>query len=159
MTPRILPRLVLLVGCAFAAGAWAAGAWAADAPVVTDAWARATPPGTTVGAAYLTIQGGTRADRLVDASSDRAAMVHLHAVEESDGVSKMRGIEAVEVPAGQRVTLAPRSTHLMLMGLDGPLVAGQTFVVTLRFERAGELPVTVTVKPATATDDHAQHAH
>ena len=154
MTSRTAPHLAVIACFAFAGTAWAS-----DAPVVTDAWARATPPGTTVGAAYMTIQGGKEADRLVDASSDRAAMVHLHSVEEKDGVSKMRAIDAVEVPAGQRVTLAPKSTHVMLMGLDGPLVAGQTFVVTLRFERAGELPVTVTVKPATATDDPAQHKH
>ena len=64
-------------------------------------------------------------------------MVHLHAVEEKDGVAKMRAVEAVEIPAGQRVTLAPKSTHLMLMGLDGPLVAGQTFMVTLRFAESG----------------------
>jgi copper(I)-binding protein len=154
MTLRTAPRLAVVACFAFAGAAWAS-----DAPVVSDAWARATPPGTTVGAAYMTIQGGKEADRLVDASSDRAAMVHLHAVEEKDGVSKMRAIEGVDVPAGQRVALAPKSTHVMLMGLDAPLVAGQTFVVTLRFERAGELPVTVTVKPATATDDQAQHKH
>lgn len=154
MTLRTAPRLAVVACFAFAGTAWAS-----DAPVVTDAWARATPPGTTVGAAYMTIQGGKEADRLVDASSDRAAMVHLHSVEEKDGVSKMRAIDAVEVPAGQRVMLAPKSTHVMLMGLDGPLVPGQTFVVTLRFAKAGEQPVTVTVKPATATDDHAQHQH
>jgi len=154
MNLRTAPRLAI-IACSALAGT----TWAADAPVVTDAWARATPPGTTVGAAYMTIQGGKQADSLVDARSDRAAMVHLHTVEERDGVAKMRAIEAVEVPAGQRVTLAPKSTHVMLMGLDGPLVAGQTFVVTLRFAKAGELPVTVTVKPATATDDHAHHQH
>ena len=154
MTLRTAPRLAV-VACFACAGT----AWASDAPVVTDAWARATPPGTTVGAAYMTIQGGQEADRLVGASSDRAAMVHLHSVEEQDGVSKMRAIDAVEIPAGQRVTLAPKSTHVMLMGLDGPLVAGQAFVVTLHFAKAGEQPVTVTVKPATATGDHAQHQH
>jgi periplasmic copper chaperone A len=154
MTHRTAPRLALVASIVFAGTAWSA-----DAPVVTDAWARATPPGTTVGAAYMTIQGGKESDRLVDARSGRAAMVHLHTVEEQGGVSKMRAIEAVEIPAGQRVSLAPKSTHVMLMGLDGPLVAGQTFVVTLRFAKAGEQPVTVTVKPATATDDHAQHQH
>jgi len=45
------------------------------------------------------------------------------------------------------------------MGLDGPLVAGQTFVVTLSFAESGEQSVTVTVKAATATDDHAHHQH
>jgi copper(I)-binding protein len=154
MTHRFERRLAVIAVCAFAVTAWAG-----DAPVVSDAWARATPPGTTVGAAYMIIQGGKQADRLVDVRSDRAATVHLHTVEEQGGVSKMRAIEAVEVPAGQRVALAPKSTHIMLMGLDGPLVAGQTFVVTLRFANAGEQPVSVTVKPATATDDHAHHQH
>ena len=154
MTLRLDRRLAVIAMCTFAGAAWAG-----DAPVVSDAWARATPPGTTVGAAYMTIQGGKESDRLVDARSDRAAMVHLHTVEEQGGVSKMRAIDAVVIPAGQRVSLAPKSTHVMLMGLDGPLVAGQTFVVTLRFAKAGEQPVTVTVKPATATDDHAQHQH
>jgi hypothetical protein len=151
MTTRIAPRLAAIACLAFAGATPAA-----DAPTVSDAWARATPPGTSVGAAYMNIQGGRLDDRLVDARSERAAMVHLHTVEEKDGVAKMRAIEAVEVPAGQRVTLAPKSTHVMLMGLDGPLVAGERFVITLRFANAGELPVTVTVKPATATDDHAR---
>jgi len=154
MKTRTALRLVAVACLAFAGTSRAS-----DAPVVTDAWARATPPGTAVGAAYMAIQGGKQADRLVDVRSDRAAMVHLHSVEEQGGVSKMRAIDAVEIPAGQRVSFAPKSTHVMLMGLDGPLVAGQTLVVTLRFAKAGEQPVTVTVKPATATDDHAQHQH
>lgn len=154
MTSSLARHIAVVACCAFAVATWAA-----DAPVVSDAWARATPPGTTVGAAYMTIQGSKQADRLIAASSDRAAMVHLHTVEEQDGVAKMRAIEGVEIPAGQRVMLAPKSTHVMLMGLDGPLVAGQTFVVTLQFAAAGAVPVTVTVKPASATDAHAGHAH
>jgi copper(I)-binding protein len=136
-----------------------AAAQAGDAPVVSDAWARATPPGVDVGAAYMVIQGGDRADRLVAASSERAAMVHLHTVEEEGGVSKMRAIEAVDVPAGGRVALAPKSTHLMLMGLDGPLVASQTFTMTLRFAESGPQSITVTVRPATSDDSHAGHQH
>ena len=111
---------------------------AGDAPVVSDAWARATPPGVDVGAAYMVITGGRQADRLVGASSPRAAMTHLHVVDEQGGVAKMRAVDAVAIPAGQRVTLAPKSTHVMLMGLDGPLVAGQAFVITLRFAGSGE---------------------
>lgn len=154
MKQRVGLALGVVVLCARVAGAWAG-----DAPVVTDAWARATPPGVDVGAAYMVITGGAKADRLVDARSPRAAMVHLHSVEEQGGVAKMRAIDAIPVPAGQRVTLAPKSTHLMLMGLDGPLVAGQTFEVTLKFAATGEQSVTVQVKSATATDEHAQHQH
>jgi hypothetical protein len=137
----------------------AAVARAGDAPSVSGAWARATAPGVDVGAAYMVIEGGANADRLVDASSPRAAMVHLHTVEEQDGVAKMRPVEAIEVPAGRRVELAPKGTHLMLMGLDGPLTAGQSFPITLRFATTGEQTVTVLVKPATADADPAQHQH
>jgi copper(I)-binding protein len=154
MRTRFVHRLAIV-----ALSACTVTAWAGDAPVVSDAWARATPPGVDVGAAYMVIQGGKQADRLVAASSARAAMVHLHTVEEQGGMAKMRAIDAVDVPAGQRVTLAPKSTHLMLMGLDSALVAGQTFVVTLSFAKSGEQSVTVTVKSATATDDHAHHQH
>jgi copper(I)-binding protein len=137
----------------------AAVARADDAPSVSGAWARATAPGVDVGAAYMVINGGAKPDRVLDASSPRAAMVHLHTVEEQDGVAKMRPVEAIEVPAGQRVELAPKGTHLMLMGLDGPLVAGQSFPITLRFATAGEQTVTVLVKPATADADQPQHQH
>jgi len=145
---RTLPVLVLTLA-AFAAHA-------EDGPVVSDAWARATPPGIEVGAAYLVIKGGSRPDRLVGASSERADMVHLHDVVEEDGVAKMRSTESVEIPAGQRVELAPKGRHLMLMGLDAPLVAGQTFAIVLRFADSAEQTVTVTVRAATA---EAPHAH
>lgn len=135
----------------------AAVARAGDAPSVSDAWARATAPGVNVGAAYMVIEGGAQPDRVLDASSPRAEMVQLHTVEEQGGVAKMRPIEAIDVPAGQRVELAPKGTHLMLMGLDGPLVAGQSFPVTLRFATAGEQTVTVLVKPATADAEPSQH--
>lgn len=146
------PALIVLLSLA-------AVARAGDAPSVSDAWARATAPGLDVGAAYMVIKGGAKPDRVLDASSPRAAMVHLHTVEEQGGVAKMRPIEAIEVPAGERVELAPNGTHLMLMGLDGPLVAGQSFPVTLRFATAGEQTVTVLVKPATADAEHSQHQH
>jgi copper(I)-binding protein len=141
------------LGVTISAMAWVVTAWGQDAPAVSQAWSRATPPGVDVGAAYMIIQGGSRPDALVGADCERAAMVHLHVVEEAGGVTKMRPIESVEVPAGRRVELAPKSTHLMLMGLDGPLVAGQAFQMTLHFAGGGTRTVTVAVRPA--ADDGA----
>jgi copper(I)-binding protein len=139
---------------AFALTLAAVAAHAGDAPVVTGAWSRATPPGVSVGAAYLVITGGTKDDRLTGASSERAEMVELHEVVEEDGIARMRSTEAVEVPAGRRVELAPKGKHLMLMGLDAPLVAGQTYVLVLQFAESGEQKVTVTVRAATAEPAH-----
>jgi copper(I)-binding protein len=123
---------------------------AGDAPTagvtVHDAWARATPPGMTVAAAYLTLAGGSRPDRLLGASTPRAAMTELHVVTESDGMSGMRQTDGVEIPAGATVALAPQGTHVMLMGLEEPLVAGQRFPLTLRFAEAGTVTVIVVVR-------------
>jgi len=127
-----------------------AGPAAADGPTISQAWARATAPGVDVGAVYLSIDGGAKDDSLISASSVRAAMVHLHTVEESGGVAKMRAVEGIDVPAGKRVVLAPKGTHIMLMGLAKPLVAGETFPLELRFAKAGELGVTVIVRAAGA---------
>jgi copper(I)-binding protein len=143
MTFRVLNGLATLALLAITAGAAAA-----DGPTVAQAWARATAPGVDVGAVYLSIDGGATGDRLVSASSVRAAMVHLHTVEESGGVAKMRAVEGIEVPAGKRVVLAPKGTHIMLMGLAKPLVAGETFPLALRFAKAGELGITVVVRAA-----------
>jgi len=120
----------------------------AGAPTVSDAWARATPPGVDVGAAYLSITGGSANDRLVGASTQRASMVHLHVAEDSGGVATMRPVEGIDVPAGKRVVLAPKGTHIMLMGLVRPLAAGEKFPLVLKFEGAGEQTVQVTVRPA-----------
>ena len=141
-TPGKLAALALL---AFSATLDAAGG-----PTVSQAWARATAPGVDVGAVYMTIDGGAKNDSLVSAGTARASMVHLHTMEESAGVAKMRAVEGVEVPAGRRVVLAPKGTHVMLMGLVQPLVAGETFPLSLRFEQAGDLTVTVTVRAAGA---------
>ena len=124
---------------------------AADAgPTASQAWARATAPGVDVGAVYMTIDGGAKDDELVSASTARASMVHLHTVEDSGGVAKMRAVEGVPVPAGKRVVLAPKGTHVMLMGLAQPLVAGDSFAMTLKFAKAGEKTVNVSVRAAGA---------
>ena len=143
---RFAPALALAIA--------AVAAHAGDAPVVTGAWSRATPPGVSVGAAYLVITGGDKDDRLTGASSERAEMVELHEVVEEGGVAKMRPMEDVPVPTGKRVELAPKGRHLMLMGLDAPLVAGQTYALVLKFAESGEQRVSVTVREATAGPAH-----
>ena len=113
---------------------------------VRDAWARATPPGTSVAAAYLTIVGGAQADRLVRAATARAGMTQIHVVTEADGMARMRPVDGVDVPAHQTVVLAPQGLHLMLMNLSQPLVAGERFALTLTFAQAGQVEVEVAVR-------------
>ena len=109
-------------------------------------WARALPPVAPNGAAYLRIENaGNAADRIVSASSPIAGRVELHAHETDGGVMKMRHVHSVEVPAQGAVSFEPGGLHVMLIGLKEPLVAGGSFPLTLGFQNAGELEVTVEI--------------
>lgn len=142
MIDRTLGRLAALLLATLPALAWAAG------PTISGAWARATPPGLDVGAAYLTITGGAAADRLVGVSTPVAAMAHLHTMDDAGGMATMRPVDGIDVRPGARVVLAPGGLHVMLMGLTKALVAGQSFPLTLEFAKSGKQTVSVTIRPA-----------
>ena len=127
---------------------------------VTNAWARATPGKAVNGAAYVTIESPT-ADRLVSASSPVAKKAELHTMSMQGMVMKMRPIAGLDVPPGQSLTLKPGGEHIMLMGLNQPLHEGQSFPLTLDFEKAGPRTVTVAVEKAGSNgpDSAAAHAH
>ncbi len=115
-------------------------------------WARASAGNARTGAAFLTVvSAAAEPDRLLSASTPAAASAELHThMMESDGVMKMRAVEAVELAPGAATRLAPGGFHIMLMGLTGPLLEDTTFPLTLRFERAGEITVDVMVESVAA---------
>jgi copper(I)-binding protein len=115
-----------------------------DGVVVHEAWARASAGAATTGAAYVTLMGGAQPDSLVGVSTPIAANAEPHETINDNGIMKMRPAAAVPIPAHEMVTFAPGGTHIMLMGLKQPLVAGQSFPLTLTFAHAA--PVTVDVK-------------
>ncbi|UFN50382.1 copper chaperone PCu(A)C [Roseomonas sp. OT10] len=108
-------------------------------------WSRPAAQGGT-GAGYLTLRnGGSEADRLVGASSPAAREVQIHVTREENGVMRMRPVEAVDLPPGQEVALAPGGLHLMLLAIDRPFRVGDRVPLTLRFARAGEVTVELSV--------------
>ena len=116
---------------------------------VSNAWARATSAKAENGAAYLTILSPTT-DRLLSASSPAAKKTDLHTMEMAGMVMKMRPIAGLDIPAGQPVALKPGGEHIMLIGLQQPLREGQSFTLTLNFEKAGARTVSVAVEKAGA---------
>jgi len=156
---------VIAVGAAIFAQQSQSAAQSSAEVQVTQAWARATPGKSTIGAAYATVTAPA-GDRLVGAASPVAASVEIHQHTMEGGVMKMRQIDAVPLPAGQPVTLSPGGYHLMLIDLKAPLVAGQSFPLSLRFEKGGTVETQVTVGgvgasgPAGgASADHASANH
>ena len=70
------------------------------------------------------------------------------------GVTRMRPVEALDIPPGATLVLAPQGLHVMFMGLGEPLVSGTGIPATLVFEEAGEIPVEFKVEPRTAGAMH-----
>jgi periplasmic copper chaperone A len=119
----------------------------AGALTIQHPWARATAASARTGALYVTVtNNGTESDRLLGVSTEIAAQCEMHVSETTGGMMTMRMVEDLEIPAGGSVTLAPSGTHVMMMGLKAPLQKGTTFPATLRFEKAGEVAVEVTVQ-------------
>ena len=59
--------------------------------------------------------------------------------------NRMRMLGSLPVPADKTVTLAPGAIHVMVTGVQAPLVAGSSVDLTLRFAKAGERKVTVAI--------------
>ena len=110
---------------------------AADAIRVLDPWARATVPGQKVGGVYMEIVS-PRDARLVGVASPAAGTAEVHSMTMDGGTMRMRAVEALDLPAGTPVRLAPGGYHVMLFDLKKPLVAGQKVPLTLVIEENGK---------------------
>jgi copper(I)-binding protein len=144
--------LPALVGVALFAGTAAAQTGGIE---VKNAWARGTPAGAENGAAYLTLQSPT-ADRLTGISTPVAKKAELHTMSMDGGVMKMRGLDGIDLPAGQPLMLKPGGMHIMLFGLNQPLRAGETFPLTLQFASGGKREVQVEIEKPGATGPEQQ---
>ncbi len=113
---------------------------------ISHPWARASAGKAKNGAAFMTLaNNGQAADRLVKVSTPVAMKASLHLSVMEGGLMHMRPVEAVEVKPGEPTVLKPGGLHVMLMGLKAPLEEGETFTLTLTFEKAGSVDVRVTV--------------
>lgn len=116
--------------------------------LITQAWSRATPGGAKVGGGYLTItNAGSTPDRLIGGSTDIAGKVQVHEMTMNNGVMSMRPLDkGLVIEPGTTVKLSPGGMHLMLLDLKGSLKQGEKVPVTLEFEKAGKVSITLDVQ-------------
>ena len=114
---------------------------------ISGAFARATLPNQPAGGGYMTITNtGAEDDRLIAVATDVAGMAEIHEMKMDGDVMRMREVSGgLAIPAGETVVLEPGGFHLMLMALNQPLIEGETFAVTLTFEKAGSVKVVLNV--------------
>lgn len=112
------------------------------------AWSRAARRGGT-GVLYLQLRGAPEGDdTLLGLTAAVSPRAEIHrTVQRGDLVSMEALPEGLPVPAGGQVALEPGGLHVMLLDLAEDLQAGQSIEVLLHFDRAGDLPLQVPVRP------------
>ncbi|MBY0577871.1 MAG: copper chaperone PCu(A)C [Burkholderiales bacterium] len=114
--------------------------FAAEPVSVTRAWVAESAPGQEEGAAYMDISSSEDA-KLVEASSPDAQEVMIHSMTMKNGVMEMRMLNALSIPAGATVSLAPGKLHLMLVDIRKRLVQGEHVSLKLTFTHGGRKSV------------------
>ncbi|MGB0506991.1 MAG: copper chaperone PCu(A)C [Pikeienuella sp.] len=108
----------------------------ASGVVVEQPWARASIGIKRPGAAFFLVRNtGDETVVLVGVETDLAWLPQVHeTTTNANGVSSMRKIDRLEIGPGEAYFLEPGGAHLMLMKLRRPMIEGEQFQLTLRFE-------------------------
>ena len=152
-----------LLALAFAMSAHAHGGRAGDVEI-RHPFAVPTPPGAVNGAAYIaTLQNtGKQADKLVRISTPIAQRAEIHTMAvDAGGVMRMREVGEIALAPGMPLKMRPGDGyHFMLIGLKQPLKEGDSFALTMEFERGGKTEVNVVVQvPKPRAGDAPDHKH
>jgi copper(I)-binding protein len=135
MIPRLAAVLVLLLSsCARSGGI-----------DIEDAYVRDPPPTRNVASGYFSATNhGTTLRKLVAAHTPAAERVEIHTHEHDGDMMRMRQVEALDLPPGKRVTLAPGGLHLMIFGVER--FATDRIEMVLVFDDGTEQRVTFEVR-------------
>ena len=88
-----------------------------------------------------------------------AERVEMHMTLRDGEILRMRQVKELGIPAGSKLALAPGGAHLMLINIKRPLKAGDKVPVTLRFAKAGEVKVELSVRAPPKPAAKQQHRH
>lgn len=122
---------------------------------IAHPWARATPGGATIGAAFLEIKAADKtADKLIGVKASFAGRGEIHTNIQDGDVMKMRKVDALDIAPGASRVLKPMGDHIMMLDLKAPLKEGDLIKFTLQFEKAGDIEIEATVEPIGAKGPH-----
>jgi copper(I)-binding protein len=96
---------------------------------------------------YLRIIDKTGSDRLLAAQTPVAGGAAFHRSGSQLGVMRVGEVKGIDVDRNVPLVLGDTGYSLVLTGLTQPLLAGDSFPLTLVFETAGVVTTNVTVTP------------
>jgi len=120
---------------------------AAERLVAENAWVPWAPPAVKVHAAYMTVANRSDDDQvIVGADSPDYERVELHVSSVSNGLSEMRAIDRISVPAGKQVAFAPGGTHIMLINPKRTYAVDDQVRIVLRLQGGEKVETSAVVR-------------
>ena len=130
--------------------------WAQSELVIEEGYVRGLPPGQPNTAAFMRLSNnGEQPLTVVGVGSDVAKRAEIHRSTVKNGLMHMEKLADITIAAGATFELTPGANHLMLMGLEKTLVAGDS--VKLRFSLKNGSQHTATLKVRSVLDEHHHH--
>lgn len=136
--PSFLRTSAFALGLVISAGLGQAHEYPTRGFKLIHPWAEPTEPGAVEAAVYFSVEEVNSDDRLIGAVTPYAEKVELRG---GDG----QPLDAVPVGPGEALEFTPGRPHMVLRGLKQPLQYGRSYMMTMRFEKAGPILVMVSV--------------
>lgn len=129
---------------------------AASQVAATDTWVKAAKK-SEMSAGFGTFKNnGTTPVNIVSATSKVSNMMQLHeTVADASGTMTMRQKDGgFEIAAGSELKLEPGGDHIMFMGLNTDVMAGDDVSLTLTFSDGSTLDLVLAAKDYTGANEH-----
>ena len=126
---------------------------------VSHAYINSMPPGVNVTAGFFEIKNaGKVAITLNSIISPVVDRIELHRTDNIEGKMAMKKVVALVIEAGEKVKLEHGGIHLMLWGLDAPLVMGSGVPISLIFSNGSVVKIQAELKDIRReTSPHHDH--
>ncbi|QHL91291.1 copper chaperone PCu(A)C [Sphingomonas changnyeongensis] len=120
---------------------------------VTDAWVRISPVASNPSAGYFTVKGGEKAVQLIGVSSPVAIRTEMHETMadhgagdgnsdgKGHGMTMMKPVTSVDVPARGTVAFAPGGRHAMFWNINPGIVPPRTMPLVFTFSDGTQIEV------------------
>lgn len=135
---------------------------------ITDTWARATVGSQKTSAVYGTVINPTNAPiKIIGAKTPNAPRTQLHThITKENGQMRMVQVPSITIPSQGQLILKPMGNHIMMMGIESPLITTNELPVTFLFEDGTEQTFRAEIKPinyrpnnSTKHEESHHHGH
>lgn len=115
--------------------------------IVSDAYIRASIPGTIHSSAYMRIDNNNeKAVTLVNVSSKISPRIEMHNHVMENGMMHMQQLHKIDIAANTQVLLQPHGLHLMFFNLTKSLIDEEVVEITLHFSNNNRVIVPIAVR-------------